>query len=142
MAKAAHVVHVAHVVFALSLLFAVGSALGSPKSVVASLMKRAPDLLPPSQDPFYTAPAGYEAAAPGAVLRVRSARGNLTQISANIGSAYNILYRTTDSNYRPSWAVTTLYVPKTAPKLNATSSSTNSTAGAAGAALLSYLVPC
>jgi hypothetical protein len=28
-------------------------------------------------------------------------------------AAYHILYRTTDSHYQPSWAVTTLFVPKT-----------------------------
>lgn len=67
--------------------------------------------LPPSQDPFYTAPVGFESALPGAILRLRSAPGNLTSIIGNCSAAYNILYRTTDSQYKPSWAVTTLYLP-------------------------------
>lgn len=67
--------------------------------------------LPPSQDPFYNAPSGFESALPGAILRLRSAPGNLTSIVGNCSSAYNILYRTTDSQYKPSWAVTTLYLP-------------------------------
>lgn len=57
--------------------------------------------LPPSQDPFYTAPAGFESASPGAILRLRSAPGNLTSIVGNCSAAYNILYRTTDSQYKP-----------------------------------------
>ncbi|RFU27619.1 hypothetical protein B7463_g8698, partial [Scytalidium lignicola] len=72
--------------------------------------------LPPSQDPFYTAPPNYELAAPGAVLRVRPAPGNLSTIIGNCSAAYNILYRTTDGRYRPSWAVTTLFVPKSSNK--------------------------
>ena len=50
--------------------------------------------LPPSKDPFYTAPDGYQNAAPGAVLRVRSAQG-LAKVIDNCTTAYNILYRTT-----------------------------------------------
>jgi hypothetical protein len=44
-------------------------------------------------------------------LRTRSAPGNLTAISANCSATWNILYRTTDSQYRPTWAVTTVFVP-------------------------------
>lgn len=102
-----------------------------------SIAKRSIALLPPSQDPFYTAPPGYENAAPGAVLRVRSARG-LTQVIPNCTDAYNILYRTTDSNYQPAWAVTTLYIPQT----GSTNSTTNSTTGASGSNLLSYQEAC
>ncbi|KAK4545306.1 hypothetical protein LTR36_003486 [Oleoguttula mirabilis] len=81
--------------------------------------------LPPSQDPWYTTPAGFEDALPGEVLRLRSAPGNITTIYNNSAAAYNILYRTTDSTYNASWAVTTLFVPK----------HTN------GSALLSYQIP-
>jgi len=67
--------------------------------------------LPPSQDPWYTAPSSYELALPGTILRIRLAPGNLTTIIANCSSTYNILYRTTNSDYAPAWAVTTLYIP-------------------------------
>ncbi|KAL4732068.1 hypothetical protein ACLX1H_001075 [Fusarium chlamydosporum] len=67
--------------------------------------------LPPSQDPWYSAPDGYEDKEPGTVLRVRPAPGNLTAIVGNSSSIYNILYRTTDSQYKATWAVTTLYIP-------------------------------
>jgi hypothetical protein len=42
---------------------------------------------------------------------MRPASGNLTTLIANCSAAYNSLYRTTDSHYSPSWAVTTLYIP-------------------------------
>ncbi|KAK5163477.1 uncharacterized protein LTR77_010659 [Saxophila tyrrhenica] len=83
-------------------------------------------LLPPSKDPWYTAPDGFEHAAPGDVLRFRKAPGNLTTTTfGNASCVYNILYRTTNARYHPSWAVTTLFVPK----------ETN------GSALLSYQIP-
>ncbi|KAK0321965.1 hypothetical protein LTR82_006937 [Friedmanniomyces endolithicus] len=81
--------------------------------------------LPPSQDPWYTAPLGFETAPPGAVLRLRCAPGNITTIFTSNSAAYSVLYRTTDSRYQPSWAVTTLLIPK----------QTN------GSALLSYQIP-
>ncbi|KAI8650547.1 hypothetical protein NCS57_01388800 [Fusarium keratoplasticum] len=67
--------------------------------------------LPPSQDPWYTAPSGFESKQPGDVLRIRSAPGNLTAVIGNPSVAYHILYRTTDSRDQPSWAVTTLFIP-------------------------------
>lgn len=84
--------------------------------------------LPPSRDPFYTAPARFKHASPGDVLRVRIAPGNLASLVTNTFQAYNILFRTTDSHYQPSWAVTTLFIPDL--QLNST-----------GGALLSYQFP-
>ena len=92
---------------------------------------------PPSIDPFYTGPTNYQLAAPGALLRVREAPGNLTSVIQNCSAAYNILYRTTDSHYQPTWAVTTLFVPLSQP--NTTSIASNSTSP--GGALLSYQIP-
>ncbi|KAF5620825.1 lipase 4 [Fusarium sp. NRRL 52700] len=90
--------------------------------------------LPPSQDPWYTAPEGWENKKPGAVLRLRFAPGNLTRMAGNSSATYNILYRTTDSQYKPTWAVTTLFVPQLGP---------NSTSAALfyQGALLSYQAP-
>lgn len=67
--------------------------------------------LPPSRDPFYTAPHGFEKTKPGTILRIRHAPGNATTVIANSSAVYNIVYRTTNSNYEPSFAVTTLFVP-------------------------------
>ncbi|KAI3397415.1 hypothetical protein diail_10746 [Diaporthe ilicicola] len=69
--------------------------------------------IPPLQDPWYTAPDGFETTEPGDVLRIREAPGNITSFVGNCSSAYNILYRTTNSQYKPDWAVTTVFVPVT-----------------------------
>jgi hypothetical protein len=93
--------------------------------------------IPPSQDPWYTAPANFESAAPGTVLRSRTAPGNLSSLLANASAAYQYLYRTTDSQYRPTWAVTTLFVPLGAAAAVAGESATAGNSKA----LLSYQVP-
>ena len=129
----------------LSSFYALGSARGPYRHDVSSSFSH-PDVLPPSQDPWYTAPAGYQNTAPGTILRIRSAPGNLTKIFS-ASAVYNILYRTTDSNYHASWAVTTLFIPATnansssSPLPAALTGSANSST-APGTALLSYLIPC
>lgn len=78
-----------------------------------SQLRRASQPIPPSEDSWYTAPAGYETAEPGAVLRNRSAPGNLVSVvGSNCSAAYNLLYRTTASQGNATWAVTTVFVPK------------------------------
>lgn len=67
--------------------------------------------LPPSKDPWYKAPAGFETTQPGAILRIRPTPGNLANFVGNTSASFNILYRTSDSHLRPSWAVTTLFIP-------------------------------
>lgn len=73
---------------------------------------RVTEPLPPSKDPWYSAPPCYESRRLGEILRIRAAPGNLTQVIGNASSAYHILYRTTDSRNRPSWSVTTLFLPQ------------------------------
>ncbi|KAJ5647734.1 hypothetical protein N7490_004106 [Penicillium lividum] len=89
---------------------------GSFVSLVAGLPStnehESSTVLLPSDDPFYSAPHGWENKLPGTVLRLRPVPGNLTaEVSAS--AAYNVVYRTTDSQYRPSWAVTTVFIPAT-----------------------------
>ena len=90
-----------------------------------------PALLPPTRDPWYTAPPNYESQQPGSILRLRVAPGNLTAVVNASSTAYNVLYRTTNSLYEASWAVTTLLVP----------SQSNSNASTSTGALLSYQIP-
>lgn len=66
--------------------------------------------LPPSKDPWYSAPDDWEIRQPGDVLRIRSA-SNLTNVVEGSAAVYHILYRSTDSRGQASWAVTTLFVP-------------------------------
>lgn len=81
--------------------------------------------IPPSEDPWYTAPDGYESASPGAILRNRTAPSSLVQTTgSNCSAAYQLLYRTTASQGNATFAVTTVFVPQ-----NPTS------------ALLSYQIP-
>lgn len=82
----------------------------------------------PRQDPWYTAPIGYEKVSPGAVLRVRTAPGNLCSVIGNCSAAYNVMFRTTNSYYQPTFAVTTVLIP-----------SSNHTG--IGSSLLSYQIP-
>jgi hypothetical protein len=84
-----------------------------PQVMGAAVIREAEQVqvLPPSQDPWYTAPHGYEAKKPGSILRIRPAPGNLTTVVHNTTGAFNILYSTTDSRDRASWAVTTLFLP-------------------------------
>ncbi|KIH89847.1 lipase 1 precursor [Sporothrix brasiliensis 5110] len=102
--------------------------LGIPPSSAASY-NVTDQPIAPTEDPWYTAPYEFGNEAPGTILRVRPAPGNLSAITGNCSSAWNILYRTTDSRYLPTWAVTTLFVPFA-----------NTTTGRNGS-LLSYQIP-
>ncbi|PSS05230.1 lipase 1 [Coniella lustricola] len=101
--------------------------------------------IPPSQDPFYTATDDFKSTAPGTILRIRQAPGNLTAITGTNGSAaYDILYRTTDSRYNASYAVTTVFIPSVSLSSPSSSSSSGADPGgniSAAAALLSYQIP-
>lgn len=103
------------------------SALSTPRFDNIAVVERATtEPIPPSDDPWYTAPDGYEDATPGTVLRNRTAPGNLVSVvGSNCSAAYNLLYRTTASQGNATFAVTTVLVPK--------NDATN--------ALLSYQIP-
>ncbi|GAB1317481.1 LIP-domain-containing protein [Madurella fahalii] len=85
-----------------------GSFLAVLTSLLLPTTWAASTLLPPSQDPFYTAPPHLEKHDPGTVLRIRTAPSDTIH---NCSAAYHIGYRTTDTRYCPSWAVTTLLLP-------------------------------
>ncbi|KAI2629248.1 LIP-domain-containing protein [Hypomontagnella submonticulosa] len=65
----------------------------------------------PSRDSWYTAPPDFEVSTPGTILRARTVPGG-PAILSNASAVYHILYRTTGSRYQPTWAVTTLLIPK------------------------------
>ncbi|OBS24799.1 hypothetical protein FPOA_05336 [Fusarium poae] len=66
--------------------------------------------LPPSKDPWYRPPQGWESKQQGDILRISSVP-TLSEIVGNSSATYHILYRSTDSKNDPSWAVTTLFIP-------------------------------
>ncbi|KAK8132266.1 LIP-domain-containing protein [Apiospora kogelbergensis] len=75
-----------------------------------------PDAIPPSRDPWYSAPADFASHAPGAVFRVRHAPGNISALLNNTADVYQVLYRSTNALYKPSWAVTTVFFPAQSPQ--------------------------
>jgi len=94
---------------ALSLLFCSQVALGG-------LLQRATPV-PPSQDPFYQPPAGYENTEPGTILRSRPAPAPLEVLSlvpVNIKQVTQLLYRTNNALGKPEVTVTTVMVPEDA----------------------------
>jgi hypothetical protein len=65
----------------------------------------------PSQDPWYKPPTGWESEAPGAVLRVRDHAYQGVQGISGSFDVFQVQYKTTDSHKRPSYAVTTVFMP-------------------------------
>ncbi|KAJ2956542.1 hypothetical protein NQZ79_g7632 [Umbelopsis isabellina] len=89
--------------------------LSSTQPVSAVPVRRATVL--PQNDPFYSPPAGYESTAPGTILRTRLVPNKLAAFSAfpqNLANAWQILYRTTDSNGNAQATVTTVMEPHNA----------------------------
>ncbi|KJZ71185.1 hypothetical protein HIM_09440 [Hirsutella minnesotensis 3608] len=80
----------------------------------ASLSERA--LLPPSEDPFYQPPAGFENTQPGTVLRQRSITASFFQLVPDPVEAHQLLYRTTAVNGSAIATVTTIFKPLLAKK--------------------------
>lgn len=80
---------------------------------LSQTLARSSPALPPSQDPWYTAPDDLFSYAAGSIIRARpDPLAFYAAIGTNLTSAsYNILYRTTNGNDLPSFAVTTLFVP-------------------------------
>jgi hypothetical protein len=73
--------------------------------------------IPPSLDPFYLPPPGYENAAPGTILRSRPAPAKLQVLSlvpVNIKQVTQLLYRTTNALGQPEVTVSTVMVPQNA----------------------------
>jgi hypothetical protein len=67
--------------------------------------------LKPSVDPFYKPAAGYEAAAPGTVLRSRKVDIAALGIPLPFFKGYQVLYRTNDAHDQPVATVATIMVP-------------------------------
>ncbi|OAA37545.1 Lipase, secreted [Beauveria brongniartii RCEF 3172] len=75
-------------------------------------INNARDLIPPpSQDPFYVPPSGFESASPGAVLRSRKVASSFFSIIPNPIETYQILYRTTAVDGSAIATVTTVFKP-------------------------------
>ncbi|KAH7014081.1 secretory lipase-domain-containing protein [Microdochium trichocladiopsis] len=76
------------------------------------LVRRA--LTPPSEDPFYQAPAGYENASPGDILASRKAPAKLAAfqtIPLTVKEVWQVSYRSTDALGNPQASVSTIIIP-------------------------------
>jgi len=90
-----------------------------PFSLTAPLLPREWDHVPtiaPSHDPWYKdEPANLSGYSPGETIAYRAVAIPSyfnTSFSPNrVAQAWQVKYRTTDSRYNPTWAITTLYVP-------------------------------
>ncbi|KAK5172055.1 uncharacterized protein LTR77_003692 [Saxophila tyrrhenica] len=67
--------------------------------------------LPPALDPFYRAPAGFESAAPGTIVRQRTVQTAFLGLIAKPVEAYQLLYRTTAIDGSAIATVTTIFKP-------------------------------
>lgn len=68
--------------------------------------------LPPSDDPFYAPPQGFELTSPGTVLRHREVEVALYGAIPQQVDAWQLLYRTTDLNGRAEVSVTTVLMQR------------------------------
>lgn len=68
---------------------------------------------PPSQDPFYTPPEGYESQPVGTILKYRKLEGPLGYviIPTKIKAAYQFIVRSEDTFGNPLAVATALYIP-------------------------------
>lgn len=66
---------------------------------------------PPSKDPFYQPPAGFESTAPGTILRKRPIAAAFFNLIPDPIEAHQILYRTNSINGSAIASVTTVFKP-------------------------------
>ncbi|KAE8445253.1 hypothetical protein EG329_013625 [Mollisiaceae sp. DMI_Dod_QoI] len=96
-----------------TLVKALGAILALTAVSASSVLQR-DTAIPPSRDPFYSQPPGFENFAPGTILKHRAPPaplGNFGAIPLNLQSAHQIQFRTTNSQGNPDTAVTTVMVP-------------------------------
>ncbi|WP_327143642.1 lipase family protein [Nocardia sp. NBC_01327] len=70
-------------------------------------------LTTPQNDPFYTPPSGWDAQAPGTILNSRPVEVASMGPQAQDADAWQLLYRTTDTDGAPTATVTTVLRPRT-----------------------------
>lgn len=82
----------------------------APRALAGLLHPRA-TVEPPSKDPFYKPPPGFEKTAPGTILRSRQIESALLGSLPVLESAYQLLYRTTAVDGCAISTVTTVFKP-------------------------------
>lgn len=89
---------------------------GKPvETFVLPLAQDAP--IPPSEDPFYQPPPGYEETEPGTVLRHRRPPFPISLFRSapiDLAATYQVLYRSSDTFGQPTATVSTILIPHNA----------------------------
>ena len=72
--------------------------------------------IPPSEDPFYNPPAGFEDAELGAILRMRKKQNpyGVVTFEADVKAVYQVLVRSEDTFKQPIAVMSTIFVPHNA----------------------------
>lgn len=103
--------HIKFVLFALASVaaaFPQGGVLGA----IGGFVGKKP--IPPSDDPFYLPPQGFESAKPGQILNSRPVPAGvalLNLVPLQLKGSWQLLYRTSDAQGKPTVTVTTVLVP-------------------------------
>ncbi|QPG97994.1 hypothetical protein C2857_007132 [Epichloe festucae Fl1] len=100
-----------------SLLMAAQTLVPATAALSTHTPRKNAAIAPPSQDPFYAAPSGLEKKSAGTVLAHRRSPSPVFAFGYtpdNIQDSYQVLYRTTDRDDRPTATVMTVLVPKNA----------------------------
>ncbi|KAG8407316.1 hypothetical protein J3459_010575 [Metarhizium acridum] len=79
--------------------------------LVSSRALNQPRALPPSIDPFYKPPTGFESKAPGTILRQRLVISSFFGLIPDPVETWQLLYRTTAIDGSPIATVTTIFKP-------------------------------
>jgi hypothetical protein len=86
-------------------------ALAASATLAAAVPAAAAAPPPPQIDAFYQPPAGFESSAPGTVLRSRAVDVAAFGLLPQKVQAWQLLYRTTDTQDQPEATVTTVLLP-------------------------------
>ncbi|TID27566.1 hypothetical protein E6O75_ATG00333 [Venturia nashicola] len=107
--------------FCLSPLFSLRAAVASPLQNAALEITSPTKLVMPDDDDFYKPPPGFEATAPGTILKHRPVPNPLTLNNKDAikpKAAWQFLFRTQNSLGKPIATVTTIIQPHGPPKPN------------------------
>ncbi|KAK3196468.1 hypothetical protein K4F52_000350 [Lecanicillium sp. MT-2017a] len=101
----------AGLLLAAALPHALGRAINEPGVLSEPRDAHEPRAIPPSVDPFYQPPDGFESKEPGDVLRSRRIIAGFFGLIPDPIEAYQVLYRTTAIDGSPIATVTTIFKP-------------------------------
>jgi hypothetical protein len=94
-----------------SLISAIAGAVLAASALVAIPGTATAAPLPPQSDPFYQPPSGFQSTSPGTILKARTVSVAAFGYLPQKVQAWQLLYRTTDTQGNPEATVTTVLAP-------------------------------